>query len=80
MNLLLWEATRTEQVQGGPAALVAALEQAAISQGVEIRTNAEVTGIVLSGEGAVEGQGLVELVGVEGKVELHLGLLFVLCF
>ena len=55
MNLLLWEATSTKHVQGGPAALVAALEKAAVSHGVTIRTDAEVTRLVLTSDGAVEG-------------------------
>ncbi len=58
-NLLLWEATSTDQVKGGPAALAAALEKAAQSHGVEIRTGAEVTSLMLSDSGAVQGARLV---------------------
>lgn len=54
-NLLLWEATNTEHVAGGPAALVAALDKAARAGGVEIRTGAEVAGLVVSDGGAVAG-------------------------
>ena len=55
MNLLLWEATSREQVRGGPAALVAALEKAATNHGATIRTDAEVARLVLTSDGAVEG-------------------------
>ena len=55
MNLLLWEATSKEQVLGGPAALVTALEKAATRHGVTIRTDAEVARLVLTSDGAVEG-------------------------
>lgn len=41
-NLLLAEAAPGRQLVGGPAALIAALEQAARAAGVEIRTGAEV--------------------------------------
>ncbi len=54
MNLLLWESTSKEQVVGGPAALVSALEKAAVSHGVEIRTGVEVARLVLSDSGRVE--------------------------
>lgn len=55
LNLLLWEATSTGHVAGGPAALVAALEKAATGHGVEIRTGAAVARLVLTSEGRVEG-------------------------
>lgn len=42
LNLLVHECTATAHVQGGPAALVVALENAARAAGVEIRTNAPV--------------------------------------
>ncbi len=55
MNLLLWESTSKEQVLGGPAALAFALEKAAVHNGVEIRTGAEVARLVLADSGTVEG-------------------------
>ena len=55
MNLLLWESTSNEHVVGGPAALVAALEKAAASHGVEMRTGAAVARLLLSDSGSVEG-------------------------
>jgi len=53
-NLLLWECAARHHVYGGPGALIAALEKAARSRGVEIRTEAEVGEILIS-EGRVEG-------------------------
>ncbi len=47
--LLLREATSDQPVEGGPAALVAALEKAAASAGVEIRTDTRVEKIALRG-------------------------------
>ncbi|PCJ87552.1 MAG: hypothetical protein COA57_04515 [Flavobacteriales bacterium] len=61
LNLLIRECTANQQVLGGPAALVTALEKAAKSNGVEIRTNAEVARIKLD-NGRVDG---VELKGGE---------------
>jgi phytoene dehydrogenase-like protein len=52
---LLWhECTKTRGVAGGPTALISALESAAKSAGVDIRTGATVQEIKLSG-GAVSG-------------------------
>lgn len=53
-NLLLWECTAQNQILGGPRALISALEKAAISRGVEIRTESEVSAIQIS-KGRVEG-------------------------
>ena len=53
-NLLLWECAAKNHVRGGPRSLVAALEKAAKSQGVEIRTESEVSQINIS-EGRVKG-------------------------
>jgi phytoene dehydrogenase-like protein len=53
-NLLLWECAARNHVRGGPRALIAALEKAAKSQGVEIRTESEVSRIDIS-EGRVKG-------------------------
>jgi phytoene dehydrogenase-like protein len=47
INLLMGESMAHEQIAGGPQALVAALEQAAENEGVEIRTNAPVEKILL---------------------------------
>ncbi len=55
MNLMLWEATSKDHVQGGPSALISALEKAALHHGVEIRTGAEVGSIQLSDAGEVHG-------------------------
>ncbi|MDH3254384.1 MAG: NAD(P)/FAD-dependent oxidoreductase [Acidobacteriota bacterium] len=51
LNLLLHEALFYEEISGGPAALVSALEKAAVAAGVEIRTEAEVTAIDFEGDG-----------------------------
>ena len=53
-NLLLWECAARHHIQGGPRALIAALEKAAKSQGVEIRTESEVSEIQVSA-GRVKG-------------------------
>ncbi len=53
-NLLLWECAAKNHIRGGPPALIAALEKAAKSQGVEIRTESEVSEIQISERG-VEG-------------------------
>ncbi len=53
-NLLLWECSAKRSIKGGPRSLIAALEKAAQSQGVEIRTAAEVIELRVSG-GKVEG-------------------------
>jgi phytoene dehydrogenase-like protein len=53
-NLLLWECAAKHQIYGGPRALIAALEKSARSQGVDIRTEAEVSEILIS-ERRVEG-------------------------
>ncbi len=55
INLLLWESASKNHVIGGPQALIAALQKAAIQAGVEIRTGAEVEKILLDNEGKVEG-------------------------
>jgi phytoene dehydrogenase-like protein len=47
-NLLLWECGAQNHIRGGPRALIAALEKAAKSQGVEIRTESEVSAIQVS--------------------------------
>jgi phytoene dehydrogenase-like protein len=48
-QLLLQESTKAHSVDGGPAALTAALESAAGAAGVEIRTSAEVERIITDG-------------------------------
>ena len=53
-NLLLWECSARYSIRGGPQSLVDALEKAARSQGVEIRTASEVSKVQVSG-GQVEG-------------------------
>jgi phytoene dehydrogenase-like protein len=53
-NVLLRECAAKSHIDGGPPALIAALEKAAKSQGVEIRTESEVSQIQVS-EGCVEG-------------------------
>jgi phytoene dehydrogenase-like protein len=53
-NLLLWECTARYRIKGGPQSLIAALEKAARSLGVEIRTGAEVRQFMVSG-GKIEG-------------------------
>src|SRR6185503_16141725 len=62
-NLLLHEAAPGRFVQGGPPALIAALERAARAAGVEIRTGAEVGRIRVEGGRAVG----VTLAGGEGE-------------
>ena len=54
LNLILAETQGPMAVKGGPAALVEALEKAAVANGVEIRTNARVTRLNLQ-DGAVSG-------------------------
>ncbi|MGD2096474.1 MAG: NAD(P)/FAD-dependent oxidoreductase [Desulfobacterales bacterium] len=44
-NLLLWECTAGYRIEGGPRSLIAALEKAVLSQGAEIRTDAQVNEI-----------------------------------
>ena len=53
-NLLLWECTARYRIKGGPRSLIAALEKAAQSQGVEIRTESEVRELRISA-GKIEG-------------------------
>ena len=53
-NLLLWECTARYRIKGGPRSLIAALEKAAHSQGVKIRTESEVSELRISG-GKIEG-------------------------
>ena len=53
-NLLLWECAAKNHILGGPRALLAALEKAAKSQGVKVRTESEVSEIQIS-EGRVKG-------------------------
>jgi len=55
LNLLLWECTAREHLVGGPAELVAALEQAAEANGALIRKNAEVDRIELDNSGKATG-------------------------
>lgn len=62
LNLLMWECAACEQIVGGPQALIAALEKAAKSNGVEIRTSSAVERIVLNKAGSVAG---IQLVGGE---------------
>jgi len=57
LNLILAETQGPIAVKGGPAALVEALEKAAIANGVEIRTDARVTRLNLQ-DGAVSGVSL----------------------
>ena len=49
-GLLVWESTQGPQIQGGSAALVQALHQAALKYGVEISTRAEVAQILVDQE------------------------------
>lgn len=51
-NLLLWEVAAGSAVEGGPSAVVEALERAARASGAEIRTGASVAGITLNGDAA----------------------------
>jgi phytoene dehydrogenase-like protein len=53
-NLLLWECSARYSIESGPRSLIAALEKAAQSQGVEIRTGTEVSNVQVSG-GQVKG-------------------------
>lgn len=55
LNLLLHEVTLDRPVLGGPPALAAALEQACIATGVSIRTNSEVTQVLLARDGSARG-------------------------
>ncbi len=55
LNLLMWECMATGQVVGGPQALINALEQAAKTAGVEIRTNAPADKIMLDANRTVTG-------------------------
>ncbi len=55
INLLLWESAARCHIVGGPKALVAALEEAAVDAGVEIRTGAEVQKIILNDTGSTRG-------------------------
>ncbi len=48
-NLLLWECFAKHSIKDGPRSLIAALEKAAQSQGVEIRTESEVSEVQVSG-------------------------------
>jgi phytoene dehydrogenase-like protein len=56
-NLLVWECSAKHSVKGGPRSLIAALEKAAQSQGVEIRTESEVGEVQISG-GQIKGVAL----------------------
>ena len=58
--LFMWESLRGQSVKGGPAALIASLESACKAAGVVIRTNAEVSEIVVDG-------GQVTAVVVDGE-------------
>jgi len=58
LNLILAETQAQLAVKGGPAALVKALEKAAVAAGVEIRTGAKVAKLNLQ-DGAVSGVTLV---------------------
>ena len=53
-NLLVWECSAKHGVKGGPRSVIAALEKAAQSQGVEIRTESEVGEVQVSG-GRIKG-------------------------
>ena len=53
-NLLVWECSAKHSIKGGPRSLIAALEKAAQSQGVEIRTESEVGEVQVSG-GQIKG-------------------------
>ena len=59
LNLLMWECTANKYVEGGPQALVSALEKAAREAGVEIRTDAAVDKITLDSTRKVTGVKLV---------------------
>jgi len=48
-NLLVWESSAKHRVKGGPRSVIAALEKAALSHGVEIRTGSQVGEIQVSG-------------------------------
>jgi phytoene dehydrogenase-like protein len=61
LNFLLYECLAQEEVEGGALALTAALAKAAESHGVEVRTNAEVTEVVIE-------NGVAEGVRVGGEV------------
>ncbi|MGD9054583.1 MAG: NAD(P)/FAD-dependent oxidoreductase [Desulfobacterales bacterium] len=49
-NLLVWECTAKYRLKSGPRSLIAALEKAVLSQGVEIRTDSEVSEIRIDKE------------------------------
>ncbi len=51
-TLLMQEAVRGPQIEGGPAALIRALEAAALAHGAEVRTDAAVAKIVVGNSGA----------------------------
>ena len=55
LNLLLWECASVNTIDGGPQALVDALEKAAIAYGVEIQTGCEADKIVLGQNNQVNG-------------------------
>ena len=59
LNLLLWECMANQCIVGGPQALISALEKAAISHGVTIRTDAGVNNITLDDRGKVSGVTLI---------------------
>ncbi len=62
LNLLLWECAANEHIVGGPQALVAALEKAALDAGAEVRIDAGVDKIILDENRKVSG---VKLIGGE---------------
>ena len=72
MNLLFREALAGPPIEGGPQALVRALEAAAREQGVEIRTGAEVSAIVLEG-------GAVRSIALAGGESLETGAVAASC-
>ncbi len=55
LNLLMWEVCAREHIVGGPQALVNALEKAAISAGVVIKLQSEVSSINVDKHGMVTG-------------------------
>ncbi|UCH83602.1 MAG: NAD(P)/FAD-dependent oxidoreductase [Candidatus Latescibacterota bacterium] len=66
-NLLLWECRKGSAVRGGSGALVKALEGAARSAGVEIRTGVGVSGIDVDG-GRASGVTLADGEGIKARL------------
>ena len=68
LNLLLWESRANEQIIGGPAALVRALEGASKDSGVEVRTDTPVTRILVDSSGQVAGVCLASGETIEARI------------